>query len=373
MIHHYRCMTDDPIRVAAFQRVIAASVRPGDVVVDLGCAIGNFTVFACRAGAARVYAVEVESIIEVAREVVQANGCAEHVRFLPGKSTELEVPEPAQVVLFEDYAMTLLSPGVAKTLSDAVKRWLVPGGRLIPAHARLWVAPVEDRQGRDDIDRFRWTRERASGVDLTPSRHRAFSIPYARRLDGAALVAPPVVAQEVNLSQVEEARVRASRTVQAGREAPIHGLALWFELELAGEWLSTGPLSPPTAWQQMVFPFEEPPVVEAGQEISFSLEGGPFGQDMVWRWQVAVGDRECEANSLEGMPLDPDQLVRWDPEQVAKLTPELEVDRCILEAIDDQRTVAEIAQRLAERFARQFSQPEDAHRRVIAVLERRSR
>jgi hypothetical protein len=73
----------------------------------LGCAIGNFSVFACRAGAARVYAVEVEPILEVAREVVQTNGFAERVRFLSGRSTELDVPE----------------------------------------RARLWVSPVEDRTG----------------------------------------------------------------------------------------------------------------------------------------------------------------------------------------------------------------------------------
>jgi protein arginine N-methyltransferase 1 len=373
MIQRYRRMADDPIRVAAFQRAIAASVHPGDVVVDLGCAIGNFSVFACRAGAARVYAVEVEPILEVAREVVQTNGFAERVRFLSGRSTELDVPERAQVVLFEDYTMALLSPGVARTLADAVERWLAPGGQLVPERARLWVSPVEDRTGREEIDRFRWTGERASGVDLSPSRHRAFSSPYVRRLDGAALVASPTSVQEVDLRHVEDARVRASANVLAAREAPIHGLALWFELELAGEWLGTGPLSPPTAWLQTVFPLEEPLVVGAGQEIAFTLEGSPFGQEMVWRWRVAVGERECEAHSLEGTPLNPEQLVRWQPDQVARLTPELEVDRFILDAIDGQRTLAEIAGESAERFPRLLPRAEDAQRRVIAVMERRSR
>jgi protein arginine N-methyltransferase 1 len=373
MIHHYRRMTDDPVRVAAFQRAIAANVGPGDVVVDLGCAIGNFSVFACRAGATRVYAVEVEPIIEVAREVVKANSFAGRVQFLPGRSSELEVPERADVVLFEDYTMTLLSPGVARTLDDALGRWLKPGGRLIPERARLWVAPVEDREGREEIDRFRWTNERASGVDLGSTRHRALSCPYTRRLDGAALVAAPCLIEDVNLAALEQARLRGSGKVAATREGAIHGLLLWFELELAGEWLSTGPLSPPTAWQQTVFPLEEPITVETGDQIELSLEGGPFGQEMVWSWRVAVGKEEREANSLEGTPLDPDQLVRWQPEEVAKLTPELEVDRFILETIDDKQTVGEIARQAAERFPRLLPRAEDAQRRVIAVLERRSK
>ena len=373
MIHSYRRMTDDPVRVAAFRRAIAAVVRPGDIVVDLGCALGNFSVFACQAGAARVYAVEVEPIIEAAREVVEANGCADRVQFLAGRSTELDVPERAQVVLFEDYTMSLLSPGVARTLADAVERWLAPGGRLVPARARLWAAPIEDREGREDLDRFRWTRERASGVDLTPSRHRAFSCPYIRRLGGTAPIAPPLMVREVDLTRSEDPQVRVSGRGEAVREAAVHGLALWFDLELAGEWLGTGPLSPPTAWQQTVFPFEEPPLAEKGQEIVFSLDAGPFGRDMVWRWRVTVGEQEREANSLEGTPIEAGQLVRWQPDQVAKLTPELEVDRFILEAIDGRRTVAEIAEKAAERFPKTLRQPEDARRRVIAVLERRTR
>lgn len=112
MIRRYRAMIDDPVRLAAFQDAITQVVRPGDVVVDLGCAMGNFSVFACRAGARRVYAVEASPIIEVAREVVRANGFSNRVRFLPGLSTAIDVPERAQVVIFEDYPATLLSPGV---------------------------------------------------------------------------------------------------------------------------------------------------------------------------------------------------------------------------------------------------------------------
>jgi hypothetical protein len=58
---------------------------------------------------------------------------------------------------------------------------------------------------------------------------------------------------------------------------------------------------------------------------------------------------------------------------VARLTPELEVDRFILDAIDGQRLLAEIVRQSAERFPRLLPTAEDAQRRVIAVMERRSR
>ena len=193
MIEYYRGIADDPLRQAAFERAITAVVRPGDVVVDLGCAMGTFSVYACRAGASRVYAVEAEPIIEVAREVVEANGCADRVRFLAGRSTALEVPEPAQVVVFEDFSSMLLTPSVVRTLQDLTRRWLAPGGKLLPDRARLWFAPVEDPAGHRERDRFAWTQDRVFGVDLSPSRRAVFSTTHPTRLQEGALLAPPTL------------------------------------------------------------------------------------------------------------------------------------------------------------------------------------
>ena len=136
MLQHYRTLLDDPVRLAHFARAIAATVRPGDVVADIGCGLGTFTVFACRAGAGRVYAVEESPIIELAREVVRFNDCADRVHFLPGLSTTLAVPERAHVALFEDYPTTLLAPPALHIVRDLVLRWLTPGGRLVPSSQR---------------------------------------------------------------------------------------------------------------------------------------------------------------------------------------------------------------------------------------------
>src|SRR5947208_2973116 len=132
MLRHYRALADDP-RLPAFQRAIAEVVRPGDVVADIGCGLGTFAVFACHAGAARVWAVEQGPIVEVAREVVRANGCADRVKFLIGRSTAIEPPERARVVVFEDYRLELSSPEVLRTVADVQRRWLASGGVLIPS------------------------------------------------------------------------------------------------------------------------------------------------------------------------------------------------------------------------------------------------
>lgn len=364
MIHGYRVMIDDPIRLQAFQKAITVAVCPGDVVLDLGCAMGNFSILACRAGARRVYAVEISPIIEVARQVVRANGCTDRVRFLPGASTSLEVPERANVVLFEDYPTTLLAPSVARVAADIRERWLAPGGKLIPARARLWLAAVEDPLGHHEIDRFAATRDRVCGIDLSVTRHLAFSTWHSRRLGPAALLAPPTLVREVDLASIGSPTYRVSARLTATRSGALHGLLLWFELELGDAWLGTGPLSPSSSWHQTVFPLERPLVTEVGETIEVELEAGELGDDLVWRWRAAAGDRACEGNSLEGMPMRADVLARSGTAHVPAVQPEL--DRAILATVDGQRTVGEIAALVADRFP----SLEEAQRKVLTVLRR---
>src|SRR5947209_2186868 len=147
MIEHYRQLIDDPVRLGAFQRAIAGVVRPGDVVADVGCGLGTYAIFAARAGARRVFAVDDSPIVEVAREVVRANGHEDVVELVAGYSTAVTPPEPCDVVIFEDYLTTLVSPHQARVVHDLIRRWLKPSGQLLPPRARLWLAAVEDPEG----------------------------------------------------------------------------------------------------------------------------------------------------------------------------------------------------------------------------------
>ena len=64
---------------------------PGAVVVDLGSGTGVLGLMACQAGAKRVYSIEESSLIELARDICQANGFADRVRFIKGLSTRVDL------------------------------------------------------------------------------------------------------------------------------------------------------------------------------------------------------------------------------------------------------------------------------------------
>ena len=370
MLQHFRELIDDPVRLGAFQRAIGSIVRPGDVVADIGCGLGTYAIFAARAGARRVFAVDDSPIVEAAREVVRDAGADDVIELLSGYSTALEPPERCDVVIFEDYLTTLVSPGKARVVADLETRWLKPGGRLLPPRARLWLAPVEDPEGHLRIDRFHWSKDRVFGIDFSSTRRRVFASPHPRKLGAGALVAAPELAHDYDLLQLKRVEVSATRTLTASRDGVIHGLLLWFDLELAGTWLATGPLAPPSAWQQTLLPLATPLPVTAGASIDVSLQAAPLGEVLVWRWSVASGGRRVDANSLEGTPPRAEALALSRPEHVPAAAVELEIDRTILAAVDGRRTVADLAALLCQRFAARFADAAAAAQRVAHVLER---
>ena len=61
----FGAMISDSARFKAYAEAISRCVRPGNVVLEIGCGPAVFSLLACHAGAKRVYAIETEDIIDV--------------------------------------------------------------------------------------------------------------------------------------------------------------------------------------------------------------------------------------------------------------------------------------------------------------------
>lgn len=87
----------DRRRVKAFRRAIELTVRPGDVVADLGAGLGILSLFAAE-DAKKVYAVEWSpEVAEAGAAVARAN--TSNIEYVVADARTVTLPEPVDVVV----------------------------------------------------------------------------------------------------------------------------------------------------------------------------------------------------------------------------------------------------------------------------------
>jgi protein arginine N-methyltransferase 1 len=263
-------------------------VRPGDIALDLGCGVGILTLFACQAGARRVYAIEDTEMVEVARLNCRQNGYEERVVFVNGHSRETDLLERVDVIITETLGNFGVGEGILGALSDACRRFLKPGGAVVPAALDLVVAPVGCEALYRACDPW---GEHAYGLDLSPARPFALNTPFRVALRPDWLIGEPAVLSRFVLAKVEEVDVRAQVTCSASREGILHGIGGWFDAELApGIRLTNAPPLQTPNWRHVFFPIEEPVPLEEADEIRVAI--WVSGDDKRYSWRVEVFRRQ---------------------------------------------------------------------------------
>ena len=150
-LHFYGQMLADAPRMDAYTAALREAVKPDSVVLDLGCGPGVFALLACKLGAQRVYAVEPNNVISVAREAAVANGFADRIEFFESLSTAITLPEPATIIISDLRGVLPWFEQHIPSIIDARERHLARGGVLIPKRDLLWAAVVEAPEQYEDL------------------------------------------------------------------------------------------------------------------------------------------------------------------------------------------------------------------------------
>jgi len=107
----------DKIRCDAYREAIQGTVKPGDVVVDLGAGTGLLSFFAAQAGARHVYAIEMSGIAEVAAELIEANGFRDRITLIRKPQKKSASRSAATSSLPRRSAPSALTPRTPSSLS----------------------------------------------------------------------------------------------------------------------------------------------------------------------------------------------------------------------------------------------------------------
>jgi protein arginine N-methyltransferase 1 len=271
-------MLHDDRRTNDYIAGLRDAVRPGDIVLDIGTGSGVLAIAAARAGARHVYAVEASDIADVAERVFAANRMQGRVSLIRGWSREIELPEPADVLVAEVIGNEPFEEEILETTLDARRRLLKPHARLIPHTLELVARPLllpdtEARQraiGLRAVERWRQLYD----IDFRPLLDAAFPGPVNNPTEAEVLtqwppVGPPVTLAAVELGGYERPTVDASAELDVAPDGLVNAVALTFEAHLHGSIVHTlDPWRwPSSSWATSVWVLPDAVRIAAGDAL----------------------------------------------------------------------------------------------------------
>lgn len=251
ILAYHQGLLADARRNRAFQRALAARVRPGHTVLDIGAGTGIWAVVAARLGARRVVAVEREPVLRpVVERLAEENGVGDRVEVLTADARRVELPRGFDVVVSETVGSEGFEEGIIALLERARRKFLRPRGSLVPESVALRGAPAAS---------FAAGRLAPPLVSSESFAVLARHVPRSVIPEQLRILAPSRELFRVDLNTARASEplpvARARFRVRSGRD--VAGIAVWVEMGLApGVSLHTRTC---TSWTPTFLPVDPPP------------------------------------------------------------------------------------------------------------------
>lgn len=357
----------DSARLNLFKTAIASAVQSGDRVADVGCGSAVLGLLCLQAGAAHVDAIDSTAAIEIARKSLTQAGWAAHVNFIHGYSYQVDLPERVDVIICDHVGYFGFDYGLIETLADARRRFLKPGGRLIPGRLRLQLGAVESEKSSQLAEGWQ-----APGIpsEFHWVRQHGVNTKYAVKLQGDEILSEPAVLGSIDLRSDNPDFFSWTVQLTMNRDGVVHGLAGWFECELTDDvWMTNSPLSDHAINRQQAFlPISEALSVKAGDIISATVMARPADHLIAWEVSHPATGKRFSHSTWQGDLLMQEQLLRNRPGRAPRLSRMTQARSVVLGYCDGKLSVAQIQETVLREHPDLFPSPEEIKRFVTAVL-----
>lgn len=296
----HKVMLQDLIRTEAYEKSISEVVKPQHSVLDFGCGSGVLSMFAARAKAGKVIAVDRSPFIKNAQDIAKANGFT-NIAFYHDDHQSLQLEEMVDVIVSEWMGHCLFYEAMLEPLITVRDRYLAKGGIMIPAQVNLHVGLVVDEDVLEDLC---FLRDRPYGLDFSPIAQ----VPF-QQSDLVALNPESMLESIANLGTLDMHTITKTSTPRVftatlipSEKAEIFALCGWFSAQLsAGVQFSTGPKDIPTHWDQILFPLPEPFAVDPSVELTITLSAQTeqVGKEQFWCWSISDGKNTLTVNEQQ--------------------------------------------------------------------------
>jgi protein arginine N-methyltransferase 1 len=263
--------------------------------------------------------------------------------------------------------------GILGWVADARKRFLKDNGRIIPKEVELIMAPVKYNPERDRSAAWKKDLYR---LDFSSGKEIADNQIFPIRLDHRDVLGKPESFVKADLNKELPAQFEAMRQFKIDKKGVLQGLAGWFHARLTEEIvLTNAPPSNIPSWWQVFFPLVEMIEVEPGEHVSLQISLDRDGG--AWSWKVKHGllaslqgneaqwDFEHRTSGGEILPKRDEHDFQIKP----TLDPDAYLDLHILQAMDGEHSLEDIALDVMERFPGTFRNIETAREHMYSFYE----
>jgi SAM-dependent methyltransferase len=377
-IAEYQRMFQDAPRHEAYVEALRRSIKPGDVVIEIGTGFGVYAVLAAKLGAAKVYAIEMNELVRLGPAVAEANGVGDKIEFFEMMSTEFQPPELADVVFADMRGSTPLYGRNVESMHDAAKRFLKPGGVLIPSHDVMEAALISLPASCSNM--YAGWDDNPMGLNLTAVRNMQMSELHTDRVLPEDLLSPGEVVHTARFGVDSVGQFDAKWSATVARTDVAIGFALWFTGYLVDE-VAVGPAPDrePTVYKGTTLFFEEPLAVNRGDVVQCHLRARQRGDDLDWTWEVnrAADDGRGPARrvnaSMLNVVLTSSVLGQLRADRTVPVTDQLLVDALVLTQLASGASVGAIADQVWETYSSVVGSREASRAKVMVAANKYQR
>ncbi|GAA5881257.1 hypothetical protein JCM16303_004866 [Sporobolomyces ruberrimus] len=326
----HEIMLKDAVRTNAYRDFIThpanAPVFKDKIVLDVGCGTGILSMFAAKAGAKKVYAVDASNVAYKAMRNIKANGFNDVIQVIKGKVEEIELPEKVDVIISEWMGYCLLYECMLDSVLLARDKYLAPNGLMVPSQTSILLSAYAGQPWIDDRVKY-W--DNVYGFDMSCMKEGIEEEAIIEVYDNGEVVSGEQSITDILTGSTSIAALsftspfklpinRSPSSSPSAKKFLLHSFLAHFDTyftassrladsslrkesvqDKEGEiFFTTGAWDTPTHWKQTAFLLKEPFEVEIGSSVEGTIKvaKNPDNSrellvEMVWNVVTEAGEK----------------------------------------------------------------------------------
>ncbi|CAF1382468.1 unnamed protein product [Adineta steineri] len=265
----------DEIRTKTFRNAMINNrhLFKDKVVLNIGCGVGIFSLFAAKAGAKMVIAVEKSNVIEYAKRIIRANRYDKIIRVIKGRIEDIELPEgidKVDIIIAEWMGYCLFYDSIIQSVIYARDKFLKPDGLIFPDRATMYMVGIEDRDYKED--KVEWWST-VYGYNMSCLKNYVMREPLVDTVDKRQICTDhfPLKTFDLKTMTVKDINVHSKFRLRALRDDYVHAFVTYFIVEFTAcpqrTVINTAPGAGYTHWKQTVFYFPDYATIKQDEQL----------------------------------------------------------------------------------------------------------